>query len=200
MDKQVIDQLSEYFPVFSKCINEGFRKAIEVVDKANVRFGKTTISNMINDAIIEKVRENFPPESFVKNRRRLKVLNLKGIFIKFKKLNNKHLVGNIPTTQAEGYAGQHFLPELKATIHLHLGWVLDLTGRKIERICLTCPESLASNAWVLNIRDYIDDNKIILVTPLMKSTELAASNQRLIQVTAKQNAKRSRERKKVKNE
>lgn len=200
MNEEIISRLKAYFPTIYKCIMEGFDEAMVFIDSGDLRLSKTAISTIVNDYIREKVKATFPPDSISTNAQRLKVLLLNGISLRFKKLNKKHLAGNISTKQARSYASQQNLPGMKSSLNLNAGWLLDQTGRKIEAVYLTCPKSMYENMWVLNVSAFVVNSMSIYELPIFKAANIAAESVEAISVSVKPAAKVMRLRKKVKNE
>lgn len=200
MNKEIISKLNQYLPTIFKCIMEGFDEAMAFVDSGSQRLSKKAISNIANDFIREKVKSTFPSDNIFANARRLKVLLVDGISLRFKKLNNHLLAGNVSTKQAMNYASQQNLPGMKSSLNLNAGWTVDKTGRKIENVYLTCPKTLHENMWVINVSTFMANAMSIYELPIEKAVNVSTASVEAISISVKPAAKVMRLRKKVNNE
>jgi hypothetical protein len=200
MDKDIIERcLGEHLETVYNSIMNGFEKAIPIIKDGATIYDSTTKSSIIRDFIVKEAQGNFPISSFEK-RGKLTLLYIDKVVIRFKKLNEKLLAGNIPTYQSKNFSNQSKLPGFSIpTINLNAGYVLNRDGYSIRGIYLTQPKTQYENDWILNVGKFVENNLAIPVPPLQKIIS-ATPQPNGPKISVKESAKEIIRKKNVSNE
>ncbi|MGB5686820.1 MAG: hypothetical protein WBM35_13475 [Candidatus Electrothrix sp.] len=200
MDKDIIEgYLGEHLKTLYNSIVNGFEKAIPVIRAGSRIYDQTTKSAIIRDFIVKEAQKDFQI-SFFEKKGKLTVLYIENVIIRFKKLNNRLLAGNVPTHQSKKFSNQNNLPGFSSpTINLNAGYLLNEDGYSIRSVYLTKPKTQYENDWVLNVGKFVENNLAIPIPPLQKLTSMTPQSSGL-KVSVKESAKEMIRKKNVSNE
>ena len=190
MDKDLIEiRLSEYSSDIYSCILKGFTRAYSHTKSIGHILTSTSKANITRDFIIDEAKTTFPMSSIINGKGNIILVKMDCFLIRFKKLGKKLLAGNIQTSQAVKFSNQLSLPDIPSSINLNAGYVLDETRTEIKHIYITCPSSLYTNNWCLNLAEFIENKFKIKNPPLVEWS--IEQEQLQIKVTPEAKAKRT---------
>lgn len=98
---------------------------------------RRTRANILNDAMIDRAKANFPGGVAMRHHRNLLLLQFAGtadVLINFKKLNRRGRPSNYPTPNALLFQQAQQLPGLPDEIRLTLGYDFDETHQRISEV------------------------------------------------------------------
>jgi len=190
------EKLSEYSADIYSCIINGFSNGYLFLKERKHILTSTTQSNIIRDFIIEEARNTFSCDMIHRGRGNIILLKTDGYLIRFKKFDKRKLARNVKTSQALNYSNQINIPGIQPSVHLNAGYILDETKSSIDNVYITCPSSLYSNNWIINLRYYIENNNKIPLPPIVELVE----NINTIKISVKKEAVQNREFIKTANE
>jgi hypothetical protein len=163
------DILMNHFPTFIDIFNKSKESVLRSIDsdtnKGITFFAPSYKTMMMWHYVVNISSQDFANDNEFKPVIINQVFGLlyhDALFLRFKKLNSKHLTSNIPTLQSMTLNSQGSIPGFpESPCIINVGYVIDKTFTNFKSINITCPKSNTDLHWQYDILNDVANEKTL---------------------------------------